>query len=170
MGPGQIKQFTLSLAISALAAMPAAAYDLSFTTPGASSSLRDTITGASLLQQSVGDKSKDAQDIFSAARADYNRIVTTLFSQGYYSGVVSIKLDGREAASISPLDAPKAVRNVVVSVMPGPNFRFSKAKVAPLAPDTKLPEGFAVGQPAKSGLVVEAATAGVDGWLEDGHA
>lgn len=170
MGPGQIKQFTLSLAISALAAMPAAAYDLSFTTPGASSSLRDTITGASLLQQSVGDKSKDAQDIFSAARADYNRIVTTLFSQGYYSGVVSIKLDGREAASISPLDAPKAVRNVVVSVMPGPNFRFSKAIVAPLAPDTKLPEGFAVGQPAKSGLVVEAATAGVDGWREDGHA
>jgi len=170
MGPEQIKIFTLSFAISALAALPAAAFDLSFSTPGASDSLRDTIKGVSLLDQSASDTSKDAQDIFSAARADYNRIVSTLFSEGYYSGVVSIKLDGREAASIPPLDVPSTIRNVVVYVTPGPNFRFSKAKVAPLAPDTKLPEGFAVGQIAKSGLVVEAATAGVDAWRGDGYA
>ncbi|WP_417806524.1 autotransporter assembly complex protein TamA [Thioclava sp.] len=170
MGTKKIKTFTLSFAISVLAALPAAAYDLSFTTPGASDSLRDTVKGVSLLEQSASDKSKDAQDIFSAARADYNRIVSTLFSEGYYSGVVSIKLDGREAASIPPLDAPSTIRNVVVSVTPGPNFRFSKAEIVPLAPDTQLPEGFAIGQPAKSGLVVEAATAGVDGWRDDGHA
>ena len=170
MGPGQIRKLTLSVAITLVAAMPALAFDLSFTTPGASDSLSESIKNVSLLKQSVSDEGKDAQDIFSAAQADYSRIVSTLFSEGYYSGVVSIRIDGREAASISPLDAPATIRKVSVSVTPGPSFRFSKATVAPLAPGTILPDGFKPGDVAKSGLIVQAATAGVSGWREDGHA
>ena len=170
MSSKHFKQLTLGMALGAVSAWPVSAYDLTFNTPGASKSLRDSITGASLLESSASDKSKDAQEIFAAARADYNRIVSTLFSEGYYSGVVSIKLDGREAASISPLDAPSSIKNVVVSVTPGPDFHFSRAAIGPVAPKSDLPEGFATGKVAKSGVIVQAASSAVSGWRDDGHA
>ncbi|KEP70338.1 membrane protein [Thioclava dalianensis] len=170
MSSKHFKQLTLGMALGAVSAWPVSAYDLTFNTPGASKSLRDSITGASLLESSSSDKSKDAQEIFAAARADYNRIVSTLFSEGYYSGVVSIKLDGREAASISPLDAPSSIKNVVVSVTPGPDFHFSRASIGPVAPKSDLPEGFATGKVAKSGVIVQAVSSAVSGWRDDGHA
>ena len=53
---------------------------------------------------------------------------------------------------------------------PGPRFRFSTATVSPLTRDTRLPEGFAPGKVAESGLVREAVQSGIDGWREVGHA
>ncbi|WGT51922.1 autotransporter assembly complex protein TamA [Thioclava nitratireducens] len=170
MGPKTIRVFHLSVAALAILATPALAYSLKFNTPGASDDLRNTIKGASLLAQSADDKSKDAQDVLAEARADYNRIVSALFGEGRYSGTVSIKLDGREAASIPPLDAPSTVNNVTVTVTPGPEFTFSRADIAPVAPKTDLPEGYKVGKVAKSGVIVDAASAATTGWRDAGHA
>jgi translocation and assembly module TamA len=147
-----------------------AALDFSFETPGASDSLRSVLRGASLTREASQAKAPDAQDLFASARADYARLLGALYDQGYYSGRISIRVDGREVAAIAPMDAPDTINTISVTVEPGPQFHFGAADIAPLAPKTTLPQGFATGATARSGLIVEAATAGVDGWRAQGHA
>lgn len=157
---------------AALAVPPglAFAFDFKLHTSGSGEELRDIIRAASLTFAAQRDDVTNAQDIFAAARADYARILGALYAEGHYSGVIHILVDGREAANIAPLDAPDRIGRVEITVDPGPQFRFSRAAAGPLAPDTKLPEGYAAGQPARSGEIVSAAEAGVDGWRADGHA
>ena len=133
-------------------------------------SLDDSVKGASSLEATAKDKTATAQDVFAAARAEYGRIVNTLYGEGRYSPVVHVYVDGREATSIAPLDAPKSIRSIVVEVDPGPEFTFSRARVAPLAPKTELPDGFAVGETARSGLISDAGSAAVNGWRDVGNA
>lgn len=141
-----------------------------FDTPGASKNLTAALKSASVLLSTQSDKHTDAQSLFAAARADYSRLLGTLYAQGYYSGVIHILIDGREAANIAPLDAPNTINKVVVTVQPGPRFTFAKTQIAPLAPGTKLPPEFAIGQPALSTAVQAAASSAVDGWRDDGYA
>ncbi len=156
--------------MAALAGPGMALERLDFSAPGADAALLDSLRGASLLVTSELDGQDDAQDLFAAARAEYGRLLGALYGAGYYSGVISIRIDGREAAGIAPLDAPARIDVIEVRVEPGPAFRLSEARIAPLAPGTALPKGFAVGQPAPSGILREAAVAGVDGWRDQGHA
>ncbi len=137
---------------------------------GAAEQVEGDLRNASALLTAVGDEKTGAEDIFAAAQAEYGALVTTLYALGYYSPVVHVLVDGREAATIPPLDAPGQVGAVVVTVDPGPKFKFSQAKVAPLAPETELPEDFAVGKTAASGLIREAVQAGIEGWRDTGHA
>lgn len=152
-------------------AVPATALErLDFRVPGGSDDLVEALRGASLLATSELDGQDDAQDLFAAARADYGKLLGALYAAGHYSGVISIRVDGREAAGIAPLDAPARIDVVEVIVEPGPAFRFSEAGIGPLARGTEVPKGFAIGQPALSGVVREAAVAGIDGWRAQGHA
>ncbi len=132
--------------------------------------LTDALRNASLVLTAERDKQTDPQDLFAAAQADYAQLLGTLYSAGHYSATIHILIDGREAASIQPLDAPRRVNVIAISIDPGPAFRFSRADIAPLANGTDLPEDFAVGQPARSGAIRLAATAGVEGWRDLGHA
>ena len=143
---------------------------IDFKTPGASEDLQDDLRSASLLLAAQRDKITDAQDLLASARAEYSRLLGALYARGHYSGVIRVLIDGREAASIAPLDAPSQISRIEIIVEPGPAFAFSRASVAPLAPGTGLPKGFAVGQPAGSGLIREAVAVGVDGWRAVGHA
>lgn len=157
---------TVSLALAGFAQ----AGEIVSVRPTGDDDLDDTIRNASLLLGSERDDRTDAQSLFAAARADYGRIITALYGEGYYAPVIHILVDGREAADIAPLDAPRTIRAVSVSVDPGPRFTFGRIGVAPLAEGTRLPDGFATGKPAKSGLIVESAKVGVDGWRDTGHA
>lgn len=155
----------------ALLATPGVALErLDFQTPGADRTVEAALRGASLLLAAELDGQEDAQDLFAAARAEYGRLLGALYGAGHYSGVISVRVDGREAAGIAPLDAPTRIDVIEVRVDPGPAFRLGEARIAPLAPGTNLPEGFATGQPALAGVLREAATAGVDGWRDRGHA
>ena len=143
---------------------------LEFRIVGGGSNLKDALRQSSLLVQTKAEEDHTAQDLFAAARADYARILAALYAQGRYSGEVRILVDGREAASIAPLDAPETIDNIAVLVDPGPVFSFSAASVAPLARRTVLPQGFVPGARAESGLITEAATEGIDAWRNRGHA
>jgi translocation and assembly module TamA len=164
-----------SLAVAAVALSvatgPGVALErLEFEAPAADKDLLAALKSASLLVSSELDGQEDAQDLFAAARAEYGRLLGALYAAGHYSGVISVRVDGREAAGIAPLDAPARIDVIEVQVDPGPAFRFSEARVAPLAAGTVLPKGFAIGQPALSGMVREAAAAGISGWRDKGHA
>ena len=132
--------------------------------------LRGEIEQASLLLRAEDEGLDNAQDLIAAARADYTRIVGRLYSEGYYGPVVSILVDGREAAEIPPFEAPEAIRSIQIRVDTGPLYRFGEAAVAPVAPGTELPEEFARGEPAPTGVIREAAASAVSGWRDVGRA
>jgi translocation and assembly module TamA len=157
------------LVLSALPSV-APAQEVAFSAPGASQELLQSLRGASLVLSAVAESPVVAGDVVAAARAEYGRLLGALYGAGHYSGVISVRLDGREVANIPVLEDPAVVRRVDIVVEPGPLFRFSRAEITPLAPGTELPEGFALGQPAASRLVEEAAGAAVDGWRDIGHA
>ena len=162
----------LAIAAGLMLAVPQAfALDrIEFKTPGASDELRADLLGASLLQAARRDRVDDPQDLFATARAEYGRLLGALYARGHYSGVIHVLIDGREAASIAPLDAPSQIAKIEVIVDPGPVFTFSRAEIAPLGPRTALPKGFATGAIAGSGTIREAVSVAVEGWRGVGHA
>ncbi len=151
--------------------VPARALDrLVLTAPGADQDLTDRLRAASLVADAEASGQTDSQSVFAAARADYARLIGALYAEGYYSGVIRIRIDGREVADIPPLDAPTTIRDVEINVTPGPQFTFSKARMKTYAKGTKLPPAYGDTKVAKSGAIVDAADAGVEGWRNIGHA
>lgn len=158
------------VAISSAPVPVTALESLTITAPGASKDLADALENASLLRQAERDNLTDAQSLFAAARADYGRLLGALYAEGHYSGVIRIEIDGVEAATIAPLDAPRAIDSIRVTVEPGARFRFAKARMKPYAKGTKLPPAYGDTKPAYSTAIIDAAEAGVEGWRNIGHA
>ena len=162
----------LSLGLAALfwpgAAAPLETVDL--TVESQDGDLISLIEGASLLWARRDDADAAAVDVFADAQAEYGRLVQTLYNAGYYSAVINIRLDGREAAGIAPLDAPAQINAVQITVDPGPRFTFSQTNLQPITRRTELPPEFAIGQTASTGVIREAVEAGIEGWRRDGHA
>lgn len=152
--------------------LPAQALNsFTFQTPGADKTLGAALKASSLTQVEVNEKNTaDPQQLLAAAQADYARLVGTLYEEGYFSGVVTIRIDGREAAAIAPLNPPGSIRTIAITVEPGPRFAFGRARVAPVTAETELPADFATGAPAATNVIRDSAIAAVDGWRNAGHA
>ena len=124
----------------------AAAAELTITGLDRDDALYEDIRNGSLLAEQTGEgASATPHELLAAAQADYARLLAILYDKGYFGPVINITLDGIEAANIPPVQPPNRISRVVVRVSPGPRFRFAKTSVAPLAPGTELPEGFAPG-------------------------
>lgn len=165
---GRILAWVFASALWATAAFSAPSIDVQVSSEN--EEIVENVNAASLLLAAVSAGETASQDLVAAALADYRRIVETLYAFGHYSGVVSIRLNGREAASISLLALPDTISTIAIAVDPGPAFRFGKTKITPLAPGTELPEGFTPGQPAMAKLIASALDAAIIGWREEGHA
>lgn len=133
------------------------------------SELQTALTAASLSLSLQRDGAESPQDYVAAARADYRRLLTGLYSQGYYGGTISIRVDGIEAAQIDPLMPRQSVQTVTITVTPGPRFTFGRADIAPLARGTSLPDAFSTGQTAKSDVVGDATQVAVEAWRNAGR-
>ena len=129
---------------------------------------RGALKAASLLLSL--DEEAAPQDYIAAARADYRRLLTALYAEGYYSGTVSITVDGREAAAIAPLDAPREIGSVVISVDPGEQFTFGRVQLAPLPPGTSVATDLGPRQPARSGEIQAAVSGVATAWRDLGYA
>ncbi len=160
----------VSVVLAGVMAPPLHAVEVRLSAPQAPGKFADRLRAALLSIPTAAQEDSTAQDLLAAAQADYARLVGVLYAEGYYGGVVSIRVDGREAADIPPLAPPAAIERIEITVMRGAGFRFGRAEVAPLAPGTELPEGFREGELAKAGLIGDATRAGVTGWRDAGHA
>ncbi len=164
------KQFSWTAVLLMSAVTAAAAQDITIDAPGADDNLIGLLQDASL-SRSIGDETEpQPQDYVAAARADYRRLLTALYAAGYYSGTISIKVNGTEAANIAPLSAPSQIDTIAITVTPGPLFAFGRAEVAPLAPNTELPDGFAPGEDAKADVIRQAASTARTSWRDQGYA
>lgn len=141
-----------------------------FSVPDASDSLRATLRASSLVLAAQAEGHTESIDLMSAARAEYGRLITLLYEEAYYAPTIHVRVDGREAADISPLENPARIGRIAVSVDLGPRFRFGRVSIEPLAPGSTLPEGFAPGQPARSTMVREALAGALDAWRAQGYA
>ncbi|WP_299943567.1 autotransporter assembly complex family protein [uncultured Ruegeria sp.] len=157
-------------ALIALAPNLAIALETTLSAPGASEDLVDRLEETSSVFTSESRGLDTSLEILSAALSDYRTIVQIMYDEGYFSPVVSIKLDGQEAAKINSLNVPAQFKRATILVTPGRKFKFGTAVVQPLAPDTELPEEFATGKTATTGAIQQAASAGVQGWRNTGHA
>lgn len=168
--PGNVlRTACLSLVLAGAAAPLAAMERLQFQTPGASSDLRESLRAASLLAAARAAKTKDSAEILAAAQADYGRLIAALYADGFFGSSISIQLDGREAAEISPLAAPARVTNVRVRVDPGPRYVLGQAQIAPLASPSHRPPSFRTGQPARTTVLEDATKMAIDGWRGAGR-
>ena len=123
--------------------------ELVFSVRGDDGSLEKTLRNASLLVAAEDEGRTNAHDLVSTALAEYERLLNTLYSEGYYGGVIRIRIDGVEAANIETVDVPDKVSRIDVSVNPATQFRFGTAVVAPLPGRREPVDGFARGEIAR---------------------
>ncbi len=133
-----------------------------------SDAARAALSEASLLRQL--DETAAPQDYVAAARADYRRLLTALYAEGYYGGQISITVDGVEAANIAPLAAPTTIGEVVITVTPGPLFKFGDVRISPLPPQTTITEDLGPRRDAESGNIRSAVSGAILSWRELGYA
>lgn len=151
--------------------VPAWAFDdLRFIVRGGNEDLEARLRNASLLVAAANEDVTDPAELLAAARADYARLVGALYATGRYGPVIHIYVNGEEAAALSPLTRLQVIDTITVEVQPGPVYPFSQTELGPLAPDTEIPDGFTVGEPAESGTIRDAARSAVTSWREVGHA
>ena len=162
----------MGLTFGSALAPTVSAQEVQLVVPGAPENLVSILQTASLVYALEADPQNPAsvQDYVAAARADYTRLLTGLYAEGYYGGTISILLDGREAAGIAPLDASTVLNRVVMQVTPGPQFTFGQTQIAPLASGTELPAAFAPGEIARSDTIRTAVNASVTAWQNEGFA
>ena len=169
---GKMSLFAACALAALLVGMPSKAletldFNFANTTDAA---LTEALERVSSLQAAKSEGRIDPADLYAAALTDYRSLTDALYARGHYSGVIRIQIDGREAALIPPLAPPTQITAITVTIDPGPPFRFGQTTIAPLAPNSKLPETFAQGRPAGAGVVTEAAVAAIDGWRAKSHA
>ena len=95
-----------------------------------------------------------------------------LYAQARYAPVISVLVDGREAATYPALDFPSQVRQHRRHGRSRPGlYLFPRPDRAAGAGAPKLPAGFAIGKPAETGVIREAvAHMRSIGWRAVGHA
>ena len=164
-------RLTVALAVMVLSAAQAQALDrLDISVAGGSEALTEAVNEASQVRALQAQGQTDPQDLLAAARSDYARILAAMYARGHYSVDIRIQIDGREAAAIPVLEAPRSISTIRIAVDPGAPFRFGLARVQPLPPGTELPQEFRTGAVAESGAVTSAVDVAIKAWRETGHA
>jgi len=131
--------------------------------------LADALERASILAAGF-EAGTPVPDQIAAARADYARLIGVLYDYGHFAGVISIKLDGREAGTISPFAAPSQINAIDIQVDPGPAFTLGQVAIGPLAAGATPPEEFRAGAPASTSVLRDAARDAISEWRDAGHA
>lgn len=134
---------------------------------------------ASALIADESEPASGAAGLIARARGDYRRILGALYNEGYYGGVVSIRIAGVEAANLAPdVNLPDPV-DVTIAVTTGPLFTFNDVAIVNQAPLTADPDdqvelpalrGFAAGQVARSSVILAAEQLALAAWREQGYA
>ncbi|UWR49647.1 autotransporter assembly complex protein TamA [Phaeobacter inhibens] len=158
-----------SLSFGSAAALSAA--EARLVAPGSDGDLRDLLQDASATLATSARGETGVQPLMAAALSDYRTLVQVLYDQGYFSPVVQIRVDGREAARIQPLNLPREIKSIEITVKAGQKFTFGTAEITPLPQKrtVDIPEDFATGRTATTAVLRDAANAGVENWRYAGH-
>lgn len=144
----------------------------------ADSGLQRSLLGVSDVWQRREEPASGSAGLIVAAKADYRRLLATLYTEGYYSGAISILVNGREAGELSNTAALQTPVQVAISVDPGPQYVFGETTFVNPAPRFVLGEdagreavrrNFVRGEVARADIIDEVGQEGVEGWRERGY-
>jgi len=99
---------SVAATVAVLMASATFAQEIAFETGDASETLRGLLEDASLTLSLDPEGDLAAQDYVAAARADYQRLLTALYADGHYGGVISVKINGRGCPVARCLTLPKS--------------------------------------------------------------
>lgn len=130
----------------------------------------------------VADQSKtlrSSSGLLAKARSDYGEILSALYADGRYGGVISIRVNGSEAANLSPLTQLPPRSNIAIVIDAGPQYVFGSVRVNEATAFTKQKAGkilsiddlgYKVGSVAKSKIIRKAERWAIEGWQKQGYA
>ncbi|WP_432762906.1 autotransporter assembly complex protein TamA [Bartonella schoenbuchensis] len=129
----------------------------------------------------VADQDKavsSSSGLLAKARSNYQAILSALYADGRYGGVISIKINGLEVADLSPITQLPVQSTIVITVDAGPQYVFSAASITQTPPLIKktnsMPSvkelGYKIGAVAKSETIFKAERWVIEGWRRHGHA
>ena len=156
LGKG-ITALVATIFLVALSAVATAQGRITLETPGASDGMREDLQAASLVFQTQAERITDPTALLAAAQADYARLLAVLYERGHFAGVITIKVNGREAAAYTALARLPTIREIRLRVDPGPVYRFGAARVAPLPGNARPPFTFRPGALASTEVIRDAA-------------
>ncbi|WAC26785.1 autotransporter assembly complex protein TamA [Ancylobacter sp. SL191] len=144
-------------------------------------SLRNAVEGASSLESLSHRPPSGAAGLVRRALADRNNITTALYGEGYYAGLIRIRIAGAAPEAANIFEIVEAARKngpvpVRVEVEPGPLFTFGTVQILdartrrPLADAPTLRRlRLEPGEPALAGNIVRAEGALDDHYRGLGH-
>ncbi|GAA4658526.1 autotransporter assembly complex family protein [Bartonella pachyuromydis] len=125
------------------------------------------------------DKAFSSSGLLAKARSDYRAILSALYADGRYGGIISIKINGLEAADLSPVTQLPAQSKIVIIIDAGPQYVFNVADIDKAAPlikykTNRMPTieelGYKTGVIAKSETILKAERWAIEGWRRQGYA
>ncbi|WP_332065265.1 autotransporter assembly complex protein TamA [Bartonella sp. CB189] len=130
----------------------------------------------------VADQSKglsSSSGLLAKARSDYRAILSALYADGRYGGVINIKINGLEVADLSPVTQLPKMSNIVIAVNAGPQYvfgaahisessTFSERKAGKMSPLEEL--NYKVGAVAKSETILKTEMWAIKRWRQQGYA
>lgn len=154
-------------------------YDIAFSVTGENAeALEKVLKGVSELWRGRDEPVAGDAGLIARAKGDYSRILAALYNEGYYGSLISINVNGRQAANLSPaIDLPQ-LSDVVVRVEPGALYTFDELSIVNRAPSATDPEdiveppeavGFVAGATAKAGVVRQAGRLAASAWRQQGY-
>lgn len=116
--------------------------------------------------------------VLALASGDFENMVGTLYTRGYYGGLVSVRIDGRPLSVV--IEDPNPIQTrpipVEVTVTPGPVFSLGKVDIRYKTPRAELQDmlpgaedlGLVTGEPAFSEKVLTAEKRGLSALDDEG--
>gem|GEM_PF-30492 len=122
--------------------------------------------------------------VLAKARGDYSRLLAGFYAAGRYGPVISIIINGQEAANIPYGTELPEHNEIVIRVDSGAQYYFDKVELgrigsSPLAGEAKLQKtaaleqkkiGYARGELAQSGVILAAEAQVTEKWRQRGYA
>jgi translocation and assembly module TamA len=141
--------------------------------------LEKAVKNASVLWLERKKPAAGSAGLLTRAKADYKRILASLYNDARYGGDISIRWGGREIADIAAgTELPDNV-NIAITVRAEPQFRFGTAAIENEVPPATLrsdrvalpaDEGFFPGELANATTVKKAGRLAVEAWRQQSYA
>jgi len=153
-------------------------YQVQVNVAGNEDAVADALQGGSSLWADRETPASGAAGLISKAQDDYRSLLGVLYQRGYYSGAISITINGQEAANLPLTRDLNGPAQVVVRVDPGPQFLFGDVGFVspapagfgpPLGNTATAQEVFISGARARADVIAQVGEEEVEKWRYAGH-
>ncbi|MEM9429866.1 MAG: autotransporter assembly complex family protein [Pseudomonadota bacterium] len=136
------------------------------------------LRGVSQLFQRRDQPASGAAGLIVTAKGDYRRILAQLYTNGYYGGAISIRINGREASTLANTDPVSAPARVELAVERGPRYTFddillenppARYRLGDRGRPGQVGRTLEAGRDARADVIDEVGEEAIELWRGQGH-